>query len=356
MYSGKIKKPAWSPTPTHKSSSFEPVPFKAQWYPPVPAMDLATIQRLSDEHPMTRAIAGKPPLSQASEEHEPTTQTTIQAKPEDEHQSPIEHVGDFGKGLYEGGKDALTGLGSMARGAWNLTGGWVSDPKEAQSTWEHLKGTTEAVVHNPGLVWEGIKAPYEQAWQSGHPGEAFGRGTFEALSFLAGTKGLDKLAKGSKLAEAVAAGEKVEEAATVTSKVGGAVKSTEELVKEVGSVVLPGKAASFRSAAKGVAQSSKQAADLSRHLGYAEKYGADGVKQLENGRFRYYGEVQPANKAGEMAGRRYVHEFDPTSGGSRGWHETVDHAGTVRQVRPELNNGSKTHYRFDSNGNYTGSW
>lgn len=109
-------------------------------------------------------------------------------------------------------------------------------------------------------------------------------------------------------------------------------------------------------AAKGAAQSSKQAADLSSHLGYAEKYGADGVKQLENGRFRYYGEVQPANKAGEMAGRRYVHEFNPASGGSRGWHETVDHAGTVRQVRPELNNGTKTHYRFDSNGNYVGSW
>ncbi|WP_218081257.1 hypothetical protein [Anthocerotibacter panamensis] len=56
--------------------------------------------------------------------------TLIQAKPEDEYpaQSPIEHVGDFGKGLYEGGKDALTGLGSMAKGAWNLTGGWVSNP------------------------------------------------------------------------------------------------------------------------------------------------------------------------------------------------------------------------------------
>jgi hypothetical protein len=62
------------------------------------------------------------------------------------------------------------------------------------------------------------------------------------------------------------------------------------------------------------------------------------------------------DKLGEMAGRRYVHEFDPVSGRSRGWHETVDHAGTVRQVRPELNDGAKKHYRFDSNGNYTGSW
>lgn len=91
------------------------------------------------------------------------------------------------------------------------------------------------------------------------------------------------------------------------------------------------------------AASAKQAADLSKHLGYAEKYGKGGVKELENGRIRYYGEVQPANKVGEMAGRRYVHEYDAATGRSRGWHETVDQAGNVRQVRPELNNGSKTH-------------
>jgi RHS repeat-associated protein len=109
-------------------------------------------------------------------------------------------------------------------------------------------------------------------------------------------------------------------------------------------------------AAKGGAASAKQAADLSKHLGYAEKYGKGGVKELENGRIRYYGEVQPANKAGEMAGRRYVHEYDAVPGRSRGWHETVDQAGNVRQVRPELNNGSKTHYQFDRSGNYTGSW
>lgn len=109
-------------------------------------------------------------------------------------------------------------------------------------------------------------------------------------------------------------------------------------------------------AAKGGAASAKQAADLSKHLGYAEKYGKGGVKELENGRIRYYGEVQPARNPGEMAGARYVHEYDAATGRSRGWLETVDQAGNVRQVRPELNNGSKTHYQFDRNGSYTGSW
>jgi hypothetical protein len=95
---------------------------------------------------------------------------------------------------------------------------------------------------------------------------------------------------------------------------------------------------------------------LIEHLRQAEKYGTGGVKEIGNGRIRYYGEMVPANKAGEMAGRRIVREWDPATGNKRTWHETLDHSGNVRQVRPELNNGSKTHYTFDKNGNYTGSW
>jgi hypothetical protein len=127
--------------------------------------------------------------------------------------------------------------------------------------------------------------------------------------------------------------------------------------------VVPGGAAAAISARRAVegaanagAASAKQAADLSRHLGYAEKYGQGGVKELQNGRIRYYGDVQPASKAGDMAGRRYVHEFDPASGRSRGWHETVDHSGQVRQVRPAFEDEIKKHYMFDSDGDYSGRW
>ena len=102
--------------------------------------------------------------------------------------------------------------------------------------------------------------------------------------------------------------------------------------------------------------SSKSGADLQRHLKYCEKYGSAGGKELANGRFRYYREMDFAKKPGEMAGRRYVHEFNPVNGSSRGWHETLDHAGKVRQVRPELNNGVKYHYTFDRQGNYAGGW
>jgi hypothetical protein len=89
---------------------------------------------------------------------------------------------------------------------------------------------------------------------------------------------------------------------------------------------------------------------------FREKYGAGGDKALENGRIRYYGPVQFANNAGELAGRRYVHEFDTMSGSTRGWHETLDRMGKVRQIRPERRDGVVRHYQFDSNGRYKGSW
>ena len=89
---------------------------------------------------------------------------------------------------------------------------------------------------------------------------------------------------------------------------------------------------------------------------FREKYGTGGDKALENGRIRYYGPVQPANNAGELAGRRYVHEFDTLTGCMRGWHETLDRMGNVRQIRPERQDGIVRHYQFDGNGRYRGSW
>ena len=89
---------------------------------------------------------------------------------------------------------------------------------------------------------------------------------------------------------------------------------------------------------------------------FREKYGVGGDKALENDRIRYYGAIQPAEDSGELAGRRYVHEFDTITGCTRGWHEIVDRTGRVRQVRPERDDGIAKHYQFDSNGRYRGSW
>ena len=89
---------------------------------------------------------------------------------------------------------------------------------------------------------------------------------------------------------------------------------------------------------------------------FREKYGRGGDKALQNDRIRYYGLIQPADDGGELAGRRYVHEFDTMTGCTRGWHEIVDRAGKVRRVRPERGDGTTRHYQFDGSGRYKGSW
>lgn len=59
-----------------------------------------------------------------------------------------------------------------------------------------------------------------------------------------------------------------------------------------------------------------------------------------------------------MAGARLVREWNPETGLTRTWYETLDHLGNIRQVRPsqDITGGVKVHYMFDTNGKYTGSW
>ena len=103
------------------------------------------------------------------------------------------------------------------------------------------------------------------------------------------------------------------------------------------------------------AESALSGALLRNHLRQLEKYGQGGFRELENGRFRYYGNLTPAAKQGEMAGRRLVREWDPGTGATRTWHETLDRSGNIRIVRPETG-GPKTHYSFDEFGNFGGAW
>jgi hypothetical protein len=117
-------------------------------------------------------------------------------------------------------------------------------------------------------------------------------------------------------------------------------------------------AKSLKGAGKAGADNIANGAKLKEFYKQAEKYGTGSIKELENGKLRSYGEIKAAAKEGEMAGARLVREWDPASGGKRIWYETVDHAGNIRQVRPDpsVTGGVKTHYMFDINRNYTGSW
>lgn len=102
------------------------------------------------------------------------------------------------------------------------------------------------------------------------------------------------------------------------------------------------------------ATSSLQSSKLNDYYRQAEKYGQDGIKELENGRFRFYGTITPARTSGEMAGARLVREWEPKSGQTRTWYETVDHAGNIRSVAPKPVTSDKNHRIFDTNGNYQG--
>ena len=103
------------------------------------------------------------------------------------------------------------------------------------------------------------------------------------------------------------------------------------------------------------AASALSGAQLNRHLAQLEKYGSGGFKELESGRIRYYGDLTPAAKPGEMVGRRLVREWDPATDATRTWHETLDQSGNIRIVRPETG-GPKVHYYFDEFGSFRGSW
>ena len=92
---------------------------------------------------------------------------------------------------------------------------------------------------------------------------------------------------------------------------------------------------------------------LKTHLRLSEKYGTSLIRELGDGRIRYYGEIAPATNKGEMVGRRLVREWNPKTNKMRTWHETLDTSGRIRQIRP-VTGSTKTHYMFDRGGRYIG--
>jgi len=83
---------------------------------------------------------------------------------------------------------------------------------------------------------------------------------------------------------------------------------------------------------------------IREHLRQTKEYGAGGVRLLNNGNIRYIGEFTAARTPGEMAGMRTVREWNPSTGKRRTWHETLDHHGKVRIVRPQRDDNVKIHY------------
>ncbi len=142
---------------------------------------------------------------------------------------------------------------------------------------------------------------------------------------------------------------------------GGVVKGGTVLTEKVVAKVAGKAESAVVGATKGTASiisreatSSLQGSKLNDYYRQLEKYGQAGVKELENGSFRFYSEIKPASTKGEMAGARLVREWNPSSGKTRTWYETVDHAGNVRSVAPKPVVEDKNHRIFDADGNYQG--
>ncbi|MEP7357555.1 MAG: WXG100 family type VII secretion target [Anaerolineales bacterium] len=105
-------------------------------------------------------------------------------------------VGDFFKGAFDEAKDMVGGL-------WHV----ATDPIGT------IKGLAFAVTH-PAQLWEAFKKPYVEAWESGHPWQAIGRGAFFAATLLVGAGEAGGAAKGA-------------EAAGTASKIGEAARAAE---------------------------------------------------------------------------------------------------------------------------------
>ena len=63
------------------------------------------------------------------------------------------------------------------------------------------------------------------------------------------------------------------------------------------------------------------------------------IKNLPDGRVRYYRSEKPAKKLGQTRGSSYVTEYNPSTGTVRSWQESYDHLGNVNRVHPKTLNG-----------------
>jgi WXG100 family type VII secretion target len=133
--------------------------------------------------------------------------------------APAEQGGGFWGAVGDFFSGAGAELKDMATGLWGL----VTDPVGAAT------GLWYGITH-PGELWNAIKQPYVEAWESGHPWEAIGRGTVAVVTTVLGTKGADKVAKllkGTAVVDDVArAGSAMDDAARMAELAG---KSADEI-------------------------------------------------------------------------------------------------------------------------------
>ena len=119
--------------------------------------------------------------------------------------SGVKQVGGFFSGLGAGLVDTVSGL-------WQV----VRHPIQT------LEGLYYGVTH-PKELWNALKQPYVDDWQSGNYGKAIGRGAFEVLSLFAG--GAGAFGKGGKVASVA---DKASDVARVADKASDVARTADK--------------------------------------------------------------------------------------------------------------------------------
>ena len=96
----------------------------------------------------------------------------------------LSSIGDFFGGVIDEGKDMIGGL-------WHA----------ATHPIDTLQGLVHGITH-PGELWDAFKKPFVEAWESGHPFRAIGRGALFAVSLFVGAGEAEAAGKAGELARA----------------------------------------------------------------------------------------------------------------------------------------------------------
>ncbi|WP_207631968.1 hypothetical protein [Photorhabdus sp. RW14-46] len=63
------------------------------------------------------------------------------------------------------------------------------------------------------------------------------------------------------------------------------------------------------------------------------------IRELPDGRIRYYDKEALARTKGPTRGRSHVTEWNPSTGSVRSWEETYDHSSKVNRIHPKMKDG-----------------
>jgi WXG100 family type VII secretion target len=172
-------------------------------------------------------------------------------------------VGDFFTGVWDEGKDMVGGL-------WHA----------ATHPIDTIQGLWQGITH-PGELWDAFKKPFVEAWESGHPFTAIGRGALFAASLFVGVGEAEAAGKAGELARAAEVADAIRVAKVAESaRMAGRFADTVDAAKALGQA----------------ARGSDEAAELANYIARESSHIQDPATRVVLGKWEptggYIGEAQ----------------------------------------------------------------